>query len=407
MDHDQLLKQFRHAMLGIYDAALELDPPYRPTKLRRMVNEQGAKETADILLAADNPSDGFGTLMLHGKEAMKLSLEYLVLQDPWRDLFEPEQLAIARKRLQDVECDLPPEDVVASSGSADVSLAEEARILGGSEEDPSFDLVVYFNNCKNREHERLFGRGAFYDLNVTGIQALQAVGLQGGQDCVVATTAPDDRVIFTWYSFLGERLLRERSNDADHTRYRVFFGDPLLAETFSKEDAAAHPRYSAFFNVKGHFKQQSTILASIPHRQRPTGPPTDSPSVQDLRRELRELQRPGRPKTPETLKRLRRILKSYERPSAITRYVKRTRGSSCRLCEDPGFVMRNGHRYCEAHHLFHLSKNPPPECLGPEYLVVLCATCHRRMHYADVGEPVRDAGGWRVRVDDEEALFHV
>ena len=28
MDHQQLLKRFRHAMLGIYDAAFELDPPY-------------------------------------------------------------------------------------------------------------------------------------------------------------------------------------------------------------------------------------------------------------------------------------------------------------------------------------------------------------------------------------------
>jgi hypothetical protein len=69
--------------------------------------------------------------------------------------------------------------------------------------------------------------------------------------------------------------------------------------------------------------------------------------------------------------------------------------------------MRNGQRYCEAHHLFHLSKNPPPECLGPEYLVVLCATCHRRMHYADVGEPVRQGQAWQVRVDDEEVLYRV
>ncbi len=31
-------------------------------------------------------------------------------------------------------------------------------------------MVVYFKNCKNREHKWLFGHGAFYDLNVTGIQ---------------------------------------------------------------------------------------------------------------------------------------------------------------------------------------------------------------------------------------------
>jgi 5-methylcytosine-specific restriction endonuclease McrA len=157
----------------------------------------------------------------------------------------------------------------------------------------------------------------------------------------------------------------------------------------------------------GHFKRQSTISGSLLPGQRPTGPPPDSPAVQDLRRRLAELQRPGRPKGPKALKHVQRILKSYERPSSITRYVKRTRGSTCQLCGEPGFVMRNGQRYCEAHHLFHLSKNPPRACLEPEYLVILCATCHRRMHYADVGEPVRETGGWLVRVENKEVLIQV
>src|SRR5262249_10192780 len=82
-----------------------------------------------------------------------------------------------------------------------------------------------------------------------------------------------------------------------------------------------------------------------------------------------------------------------------------TRGTTCQLCGEFGFVKRNGMRYCEVHHLFHLSKNPPPNCLAPEYLVVLCATCHRRMHYADVGEPERHTDGWRVGVDERQHLL--
>ena len=70
-------------------------------------------------------------------------------------------------------------------------------------------------------------------------------------------------------------------------------------------------------------------------------------------------------------------------------------------------MKRNGNRYCEVHHLFHLSKNPPPACLGPEYLVVLCATCHRRIHYAIVSDPLRTANGWRVRIDDKDVLFRI
>jgi hypothetical protein len=401
MDRDQLLKRFHAEMLGIYDAARQLKPPYFASDFRRMVVEMGGKGAADKLLAMGNPSEGFGTLLLRGKDALKLSVEYLILQHPWRELFEPEQLAVARKRLRDVECDPPPEDVAAPSEKEDAE--EEAS---ASEHNGGAERVVYFNNCKNREHERIFGPGAFYDLNVIGIQASQAVGLQPGQECVVATTAPDDHVTFTWYSFFRERQLRERDSK-DRTRYRVFFGDALLAETFSKEDAAADPRYHPFFNVKGHFKQQSTILASVPHAQRPKGPPPDTPIMKKVREKLRGLQQARQPKTPQTLKRVQRILKLWERPNAITRYVKKTRGSTCQFCQAPGFIMRNGQRYCEAHHLFHLSKNPPLACLGPEYLVVLCATCHRRMHYADTGEPVQEGQAWRVRVDDEEILFQV
>jgi hypothetical protein len=139
----------------------------------------------------------------------------------------------------------------------------------------------------------------------------------------------------------------------------------------------------------------------------PKGPPAESPKIAALRTQLKALQRPTQLKTPETLKRIQRVLKTYERPSAITKYVKQTRGSTCQLCGYEGFRKRNGKLYCEVHHLFHLSKSPPPMCLGPEYLVVLCATCHRRMHYADVDEPARDEQGWRVRVDGEVVLFEV
>lgn len=402
MDRERLLTQFHEAMLGIYDAARRLKPPYVPGDFLRMVVDMGGKAAADQLLASENASQGFAKLFSYGPNALKLSVEYLVLQTPWRELFEPEQLAVARRRLNDVRCELPPEDTALLEPDA----SEEPETSEALDDSAAPDRVVYFNNCKNRPHERLFGAGAFYDLNVTSIQASQAVGLAVGQECAVATMAPDNLVTFTWYSFHRKRRLRERGNE-DSTLYRVFFGDLLLAETFSKEVAAAHPRYRAFFNVRGHFKQQSTISALVPVSERPIGPPVDTPAVQELRRELCELQRSGRPETPETLKRVQRILKSYERPSAITRYVKRTRGSTCQLCEDPGFVMRNDQRYCEAHHLFHLSKSPPPECLGPEYLVILCATCHRRMHYADVGQPVRQGQAWSVRVDDEKVLFQV
>jgi 5-methylcytosine-specific restriction protein A len=134
-------------------------------------------------------------------------------------------------------------------------------------------------------------------------------------------------------------------------------------------------------------------------------PPTDPPKVIKLKRQLAQVEK--EPPTPDRLKVVQRLLKIYERPSRITRYVKRKRGSRCQLCDEEGFVKRDGTRYCEVHHLFHMSTNPPPDALGAEYLVVLCATCHRRMHYANVGEPRRTASGWQVSVDGVEVEFKV
>jgi 5-methylcytosine-specific restriction protein A len=49
-------------------------------------------------------------LFLRGPENLTISVEYLVLQSPWRTLFSDEQLAVARQRLIDVGCPLPADD---------------------------------------------------------------------------------------------------------------------------------------------------------------------------------------------------------------------------------------------------------------------------------------------------------
>ena len=108
MEKDRV-SEFHSAMLGIYDAALRLKPTYRATSFLSMVNEHGGKETADRLLATGKPSQGFTELYLRGKDNLKLSVEYLVLQDPWRTLFSSEQHEIARKRLKQVEFEPPPD----------------------------------------------------------------------------------------------------------------------------------------------------------------------------------------------------------------------------------------------------------------------------------------------------------
>lgn len=151
VDHAQLLQGFHQAMLGIYDAARRLKAPYTPVDFRRMVVEMGGKGAADKLLASSNPSEGYGTLPLRGKDALKLSVEYVVLQNPWRALFEPEQLAVARQRLIDVKCDLPPEDTAPAQPvppPVKVEPQQGGRFVEGASQE--LTVTVYERNPEAR-----------------------------------------------------------------------------------------------------------------------------------------------------------------------------------------------------------------------------------------------------------------
>jgi hypothetical protein len=122
--------------------------------------------------------------------------------------------------------------------------------------------------------------------------------------------------------------------------------------------------------------------------------PDRLPLTAALQVELASYPGPGK-RPPYVLRRIQRILETYERPSTVTNEVKRVRGDGCQLCERPEFLKRDGRRCSEVHHLFHLAADPPEGSLEPEYLVVLCETCHRRMHYALVGIRERLKGaGW-------------
>jgi hypothetical protein len=115
---ERLEKQFHAELMASYEAALRLKPPYKSPVFLRMLNEHGGRETANRLLATREPSDGFTQLFLRGKENLKLSVEYTVLRNPWRDLFDDNQLAEARRRLRDVGCEPPPEDKTPTQSRA-------------------------------------------------------------------------------------------------------------------------------------------------------------------------------------------------------------------------------------------------------------------------------------------------
>jgi hypothetical protein len=127
--------------------------------------------------------------------------------------------------------------------------------------------VVYFNNCHNRDHVGYFGSGAFFDLGITGRQGTQARDLHPGQPCVVAERAPNNQLVFDWYSFNYESLLADERGIPD----RVFFGRIFASETLPKEAAASSERYAALFRSNGHLKLGSVFHRAISSKLIPAG----------------------------------------------------------------------------------------------------------------------------------------
>lgn len=119
--------------------------------------------------------------------------------------------------------------------------------------------IIYLNNCRGREHERIYGKGAFYDLSFDGRQASQATNLDVGQPCVVASYEEDGNIRFDWWIFEKEIPLQ----DDEDVRWRVMFGTQVFDETLSKAKAAESSRYSSLFNVVGHFKRPSVVVGII------------------------------------------------------------------------------------------------------------------------------------------------
>jgi hypothetical protein len=91
-----LEERFNEEMIGIYKRAKK-ECDYIPTRFLQMVIDQGGRKAAKELLLTPGFSYGFEKLWELGR--LDLSMEALVLREPWRQLFSEQELRIARTRL--------------------------------------------------------------------------------------------------------------------------------------------------------------------------------------------------------------------------------------------------------------------------------------------------------------------
>lgn len=90
--------EFDSAMHNIYVRAKK-EARYNATIFLQMLHELEGLITAIRLIRSDAPSEGYTKLWEKGR--LDLTVEALVIQPKWKDLFVQEDLDRARKRLRD------------------------------------------------------------------------------------------------------------------------------------------------------------------------------------------------------------------------------------------------------------------------------------------------------------------
>ncbi|MBN1568340.1 MAG: hypothetical protein JXA73_10880 [Acidobacteria bacterium] len=91
--------EFHHEMLSIYTRAKD-ECNYSATRFLQMVNERGGLQAAKTLLHAEGYSEGLTALWEHGR--LDITMEAIVVRQPWSQLFTRDELETARRRLIDL-----------------------------------------------------------------------------------------------------------------------------------------------------------------------------------------------------------------------------------------------------------------------------------------------------------------
>jgi len=90
-------QDFTEAMYNIYRSAKD-ECNYNATRFLKMLNEHNGLENARILIHSDKVSDGY--IALWERHRMDLTVEALILREPWNQLFTEQELTIAKNRLR-------------------------------------------------------------------------------------------------------------------------------------------------------------------------------------------------------------------------------------------------------------------------------------------------------------------
>jgi hypothetical protein len=98
------------------------------------------------------------------------------------------------------------------------------------------------------------------------------------------------------------------------------------------------------------------------------------------------------------------ISNQVARPGPITDYLKELNNYTCQICGIQGFVQANGNQYVEAHHIIELHKLIPGSYCS-DNIIVVCPTCHRKLHYAKVSYSSISQNKIEVSINNDKFKF--
>ena len=93
---EELEKKFHGEMVAIYQTAKK-ELKYNATRFLQLVSDNGGLRAAKQLIAVDGGTYGFEVLWEHGR--LDLSVEALVLEKEFRQLFTDEEITLCKTRL--------------------------------------------------------------------------------------------------------------------------------------------------------------------------------------------------------------------------------------------------------------------------------------------------------------------
>lgn len=98
-----------------------------------------------------------------------------------------------------------------------------------------------------------------------------------------------------------------------------------------------------------------------------------------------------------------KVVRLIQRPSALSNAIKEKNGYTCMLCKYPGFFKKGGEKYAETHHMIELNQLAP-KTLQSWNMIVVCPTCHRKLHYGNTKTEYLNPG-WKIIIDTDEYLI--